>query len=220
MQKMTKIGAAALAIALGLTALGTGIQSGTHAATPAAKPAAAVPLTGAWTVDGTHTNVGFSIRHLGISTVRGRFSDVSGNIVANAAHPEKSSVSFTIQATSVDTDNKMRDDHLRGADFFDVAKYPQITFQSTKVAKGKGGGYVATGNLTMHGVTKAVSLPFNIDGPIKDPFGGTRFGLETQTKLNRHDYGVGATGMFSGDSAVGSDVNVTISLEATAAKKA
>ncbi len=216
MLKITKFGVAALAAVAGLAMLAAGNGTETRAQAPAAAP----PLTGTWTVDGAHTNVGFSIRHLGISTVRGRFSDVAGTIVANAAHPEKSSVNFTIQATSIDTDNKMRDDHLRSDAFFDVAKYPQITFQSTRVDKAKRGGYVAVGNLTIHGVTRPVSLPFHIDGPIKDPFGGVRFGLETQTRLNRHDFGVGATGMFSGDSAIGSDVDVTISLEATAAKPA
>lgn len=217
MRNSRKFGAAGLAMALGFTMMADGMSAGTHAAPPAAK-AAAVPLTGAWSVDAVHTNVGFAIRHMGISSVRGRFSDIAGTIVANAAHPEKSSVNFTIQTKSINTDMPMRDDHVRSAAFLDVAKYPQITFQSTRVTKTKGGGYLVAGNLTMHGVTKPIVLPFQISGPIKDPMGSARFGLETQTHLDRHSYGVGSTSLFSGDSAIGSDVDVTISLEAVPAK--
>jgi polyisoprenoid-binding protein YceI len=176
-------------------------------------------LTGNWTIDPAHTNVNFGIRHFGISQVRGRFDDLAGTIVTDAAHPEKSSVSVTNQTTSVNTHVKMRGDDLRSANYFDVTKYPQITFQSTKIEKGKNGGFIADGNLTMHGVTKTVALPFHISGPIKDPFGGTRFGLETEVHLNRIDYGVGnGQTLANGDFAVGNDVDVIISVEAVLAK--
>ena len=178
-----------------------------------------MPLTGTWAVDPAHTNVNFSIRHFGISQVHGRFDDLAGTIVADAAHPEKSSVQFTIQTASVNTNVKMRDDDLRSPNYFDAAKYPQITFQSTRIERGRRGSFVADGNLTIHGVTKPVALPFHVAGPIKDPFGGTRFGLETETHVNRLDYGVGnGQRLTTGDFAVGNDVDVVISLEAIPAK--
>ena len=205
------------AAAFGLTLVGawTGSRSGVQAQAPAA----AIPLTGTWTIDPAHTNVNFGIRHFGISQVRGRFDDVAGTIVADAAHPEQSSVQVTIQSASINTNVKMRDDDLRSANYFDAAKYPQITFQSTKVEKAKDGGFIADGNLTIHGVTKTVALPFHVSGPIKDPFGGTRFGLETEVHLNRIDYGVGnGQTIANGDFAEGKDVDVVISVEAVPAK--
>ncbi len=220
MQKTKTLSAAAAATALGLALAGAWNIAGTRvqAQTPAA-PGTPIPLTGSWTIDPMHTNVNFSIRHFGISQVRGRFDDVAGTITADAAHPENSSVQVTIQATSINTNVKMRDDDLRSDHYFDAAKYPQITFQSTKIEKGKNGAFVADGNLTIHGVTKEVTLPFRVVGPIKDPFGGTRFGLETETHINRIDYGVGnGQTLANGDFAVGNDVDVIISLEAVPAK--
>ena len=209
----TKLGALAAATAFGLTLAGvwTSSQSPAHAQAKAAQ----VPLTGTWAVDPMHTNVNFAIRHFGLSQVRGRFDDVAGTIVADAAHPDKSSVQITIQTTSINTNVKMRDDDLRSDHYFDAAKYPQITFQSTKIERGRAGGFVADGDLTIHGVTKTVALPFHVAGPIKDPFGANRFGLETEVHLNRLDYGVGNGQLLpSGDMAIGNDVDVVISLEA------
>ena len=213
----TKLRAALGAAAFGLALAGAWTSSlpGVHADAPAA----AIPLTGNWTIDPAHTNVNFGIRHFGISQVRGRFDDVAGTIVADAAHPEKSSVSVTIQTASINTNVKMRDDDLRSANYFDATKYPQITFQSTKIEKGKNGGFIADGDLTIHGVTKTVALPFHVSGPIKDPFGGTRFGLETEVHLNRTDFGVGnGQTIADGDFAEGKDVDVVISVEAVPAK--
>ncbi|HEY3268963.1 MAG TPA: YceI family protein [Armatimonadota bacterium] len=212
---------AAAGLALGLAALGNWSAPATHAQTPGLASAPIAPLTGAWAVDPAHTNVNFAIRHFGISTVRGRFDDIAGAISADAAHPENSSVQFTMQAASVDTNVKMRDDDLRSANYFDVAKYPTLTFQSTKVRKGKRGSYVADGDLTIHGVTKAISLPFRVSGPIRDAFGGSRIGLETGIRLNRTDFGVGGTDkLANGAMDIGTDVDVTISLEAIPAKPA
>ena len=169
-------------------------------------------VAGTWTVDPAHTDIGFAIRHMGISTVRGRFDDVSGTIVANPKHVEKSSVTFTIQTASIDTFVKMRDDDLRSASYFDAAKYPTITFVSTSVQKGSKGKYLATGNLTMHGVTKQVSMQFDLNGPVT-LMGSTRIGATSEIHLQRLDYGIGPTLPI-----LGNDVDVTISLEASAAK--
>lgn len=183
------------------------------------KPApTAPPLTGTWAIDPAHTNVNFAVRHMGISTVRGRFDDVSGSIVADAAHPEKNSVEVTIQTASIDTDIKMRDDHLRSPEFLEVEKYPTMTFRSSKVEKRKG-GFVARGTLTLHGTSREVDLPFRVAGPINDPHSGARFGVETQLRLNRQDYGVKYHQILdSGALAIANDVDITISLEAVPAK--
>ncbi|HVK06865.1 MAG TPA: YceI family protein [Armatimonadaceae bacterium] len=220
--------AAALALGLGLASGWNApeLRAQTPAATvrtaAVAAAQASVPLTGTWNIDTAHTNVNFAIGHMGISTVRGRFDEVAGTIVADAANPEKSSVQVTIQTASIDTDVKMRDDHLRSPDFFDAAKYPQITFRSTRVEKAaNGGGFVAHGDLTMHGVTKRVALPFKVAGPIKDSAAGGRIGVETRLRLNRQDYGIKYhQALDNGALAVANDVDVTISLEAVPAKTA
>lgn len=211
---------AVAAASLGLIAFGGWTAGDARAQTPAAKAAAPVPSTGTWTIDPAHSNVNFAIRHMGISTVRGRFDDVAGTIVADAANPEKSSVQVTIKTASIDTDIKMRDDHLKSPDFLDAAKYPEITFRSTRIEKRQNGGFVAHGNLTMHGVTKPVALPFKVAGPIADPQAGGRFGVETQVRLNRQDYGIKYGQVLgNGALAIANDVDVTISLEAVPARK-
>ncbi|HEY3331845.1 MAG TPA: YceI family protein [Capsulimonadaceae bacterium] len=194
-------------------------KSKAPAARPAAKVVAKAPakpaLDGAWTVDAAHTSVNFSIKHMSISTVHGRFADVSGAIVANSKDLAKSSVQFTIKTDSISTDQAQRDAHLKSADFFDVATYPTITFQSTKIVK-TDAGYTAIGNLTMHGVTKVIRLPFTIEGPAEFPAGTLRFGLAASTTIKRSDYGVGSTKFTA---VLGDDVPVDISLEATQTKK-
>jgi len=176
----------------------------------------AIPLSGTWNIDPMHTSATFNIRHMGLSNVQGRFDEISGTIVANEEHPELSSVEVTIPATSVDTDVKMRDDDLRGEHYLDVAKYPTITFKSTSVKHNKDSRYTAVGDLTIHGVTKQISLPFDVYGPIKDPFGSPRFGLSTAIIVNRLDYGVGPTDkLAAGQLAVGENVNIHLNVEGT-----
>lgn len=218
MKKTKNIVAGITATVLTLTLIGAWNSSQTPARAENTA-GAAPPITGTWAVDPAHTNINFSIRHFGISQVHGRFDDFAGTIVADGAHPEKSSVQFSIQTAGINTNVKMRDDDLRSANYFDAAKYSQITFQSTSITRGRRGNFVAQGNLKIHGVTKQVALPFNVSGPIKDPFGGTRFGLETEVHVNRLDYGVGdGKKLTSGDFAIGNDVDVIISLEAVPAK--
>jgi polyisoprenoid-binding protein YceI len=219
MQRTMKFSALAAAGAMGLFLLGNVPGPVSHALAPApAVKTAVAPLTGTWTIDPAHTNVNFGIRHLGISTVRGHFDDVAGTIVANAARPEKSSVRVTIKTASVDTGIAMRDNHLKTADFFDAEKHPEITFESTKVTKSRN-GFTARGNLTLHGVTREVALPFQVKGPVNDGMGNDRIGIETRVKLDRRDYGMTyGSKLANGSLDVGNDVDVTISLEAIPAK--
>jgi len=189
------------------------------AASPAAKPV--LQTSGTWVIDPAHTNVNFAVGHLGISTVRGRFDDVAGSIVADAEKPANSSVKVTIKTASINTGVKMRDDHLRSADFFDAAKHPEITFVSTRIEEVGNGGFVAHGNLSMHGVTRPIALPFKVAGPIPDRKAGARIGIETQVRLNRQDYGIKYGQVLeNGALAITNDVDVTISLEAVPAPPA
>ena len=168
----------------------------------------------AWKIDGSHTQAGFSVKHFMISTVRGDFDKTEGKVMLDEADITRSSVEATIDMASVSTRDEKRDTHLKGADFFDVAKFPTLTFKSTKVEKA-GDGLKVTGDLTMKGVTKPVVL--DVTGPtkeMKDPWGNTRRGVSATGKLNRKDFGVSY-----GPDAVVSDM-VTITIEAELIKEA
>jgi polyisoprenoid-binding protein YceI len=186
----------------------------------AAAPAASKPsLAGVWTIDPLHTQVDFTIQHMLISEVQGRFADLGGTIVADPANLRKSSVNFTIQAASIDTQVAMRDKDLRSKTYFDVDTYPTITFVSTKIVKARPGSadpYLAYGNLTIKGVTQPIVLPFTINGPIIDPRKTPRFGLLSHITIDRTKFGVGG----AGSAMLGTNVKIDISLEATPAKKA
>jgi len=162
-----------------------------------------------WQLDPPHSSAQFSVRHLGVSTVRGAFTKVSGMVQYDAANPGKSSLQATIEAASVDTRVEMRDNDLRSPNYLDVQKYPTITFQSKKIEAAGAGKLRVTGDLTIHGITKEVVL--DVDGPtpaIKDPWGNQRMGASAATKINRMDFGVaGAPGM------VGDEISITLDLE-------
>lgn len=141
--------------------------------------------------DVAHSNVGFSVPILGgLSQVRGKFTDFTVSITFDDADITKSSVSAVIKAASVDTGIQRRDDHLRNADFFDVEKFPEITFQSSRVEKKGPRDYVAHGTFTMHGVSKEIALPFTLNGVRKSPDGKTAIGITARTSINRKDYGI------------------------------
>jgi polyisoprenoid-binding protein YceI len=142
-------------------------------------------------IDTAHSNVGFSIPIMGgLSQVRGKFTDFTVAIVYDDADVTRSSVNATIKATSIDTGIERRDAHLRTADFFDVEKFPEITFKSSRVEK-KGKQLIAHGTFTMHGVSKEIALPFTINGVSKDPkTGKTTLGVTARTSLKRSDYGI------------------------------
>ena len=172
-----------------------------------------------WNIDTAHTQAGFSVKHFTISSVRGDFDKTSGKVVLDEADVTKSSVEATIEVASISTRDEKRDGHLKSPDFFDAAKFPTITFKSTKVEKA-GEGLKVTGDLTMHGVTKPVVLDVtSLTKEMKDPYGNTRRAVSATAKLNRKDFGVS----YGPDAVVSDNVGLTIEAElikeAPAAKK-
>jgi polyisoprenoid-binding protein YceI len=145
-------------------------------------------LAGAWNIDAAHSSVGFKVRHFFAKTT-GNFRQFEGTIHFDPAQPEKASVQATIQATSIDTANDDRDKHLRSADFFDVEKFPTLTFQSTKVEK-KGEELLVTGDLTIKGVTKSVTFPIEFHGAGPTPWGSQSAGFSAELKIDRKEFGV------------------------------
>jgi polyisoprenoid-binding protein YceI len=179
--------------------------------TALAMAATAAAQAGTWQIDPNHTAAQFSVKHLGVSTVRGAFTKVTGTAKHDPADPSKDSLEATIDANSVDTRVEMRDKDLRSPNFLDVQKYPTITFHSKQVKVVGPGKLQFAGDLTIHGVTKEVVL--DVDGPsapIKDPWGNQRIGTSASTKITRQDFGVnGAPGV------VGDEITITIDTELT-----
>ncbi len=175
-----------------------------------------IKASGNYTVDTAHTTVGFDIVHMGLSQVHGRFTGLTGSVVDDASDLTNGHVDFTIQTSTIDTAVAPRDHHLSSPDFFDVAKYPTITFKSSKIAK-LGDQYVAYGALTIKDVTKQITIPFKHYGPIKDPFGGTRVGVVADPiTIKRSDYHVAWNQKLGdGTPVVADEVSVKLSLEAT-----
>ena len=165
-------------------------------------------------IDPSHTAVQFSVRHMMISNVRGEFTKLSGKATGDVANPTAATVEATIDAASIDTRDAKRDEHLRGADFLDTAKFPTITFKSTKVEKA-GDAWKLTGDLTLHGVTKPVVLDVtNVTPPTKDPWGNTRIGAQATTKINRRDFGIVFNKTLDGGGLlVGDEIAITIDVE-------
>jgi polyisoprenoid-binding protein YceI len=162
-----------------------------------------------WQIDPNHTAAQFSVRHMGISTVRGAFTKVSGSAQYDPADPSKTAVEATIDAASVDTRVTMRDDDLRSPNYFEVAKYPTITFKSKSVQDAGAGKLKIVGDLTIHGVTKEVAL--DVDGPsapVTDPKGNSHVGASASTTVKRTDFGVG-----SSNPMIGEDITITIDVE-------
>lgn len=169
-----------------------------------------------WNLDTTHTQVGFSVKHMAISTVRGRFTRFSGAGETNEAGA-LTKATFTIDATSIDTNQEQRDAHLRSADFFDVEQYPTLSFESTEIEQ-DGTEIEITGNFTMHGVTRSVTLRGETTPVVKDPWGMTRTALTLEGKLNRKDWGlVWNTALEFGGVMVSEEVKLSLELEAVAA---
>ena len=165
-------------------------------------------------IDKAHSTFGFTVQHLMVSTVPGSFADYSGVVNFDKENIANSSIDVTIQSASINTNVPKRDEHLRSADFFDASKFPEIVFKSTKIA-GEGTDYVITGQLTLHGVTKEVSVPVTIQGPVKNPMGGDVIGISGAFTLNRQDYGVKWNkDMDAGGVVVSDVVKVTINIEA------
>jgi polyisoprenoid-binding protein YceI len=176
------------------------------------------PLTATtttWQIDPQHTAAGFSVKHMMISTVRGQFKGVTGTVNWDDQDISKSVIDVTIDATTVDTSEPKRDDDLKSANFFDVAKYPTITFKSKKIEQVSAGKLKVTGDLTVHGTTKEVVL--DVEGPsvaVKDPWGNTRAAVNATTQINRQEFGIKWNNKLDGGGLVVSDdVNITIDLE-------
>ena len=174
-------------------------------------------LAATWQIDPAHSNVSFSVRHMMVSNVRGEFTKVSGTVEGDEKAPAQATITATIDATSISTREAKRDEHLKSADFLDVAKYPTITFKSKKIESSGSGQFKVTGDLTLHGVTKEVVLDVSdVTQPIKDPMGKTRAGAHATTKIDRKDFGVNwSKAMDGGGLVVGDDVAITIDVEAT-----
>ena len=167
-----------------------------------------------YTIDPAHSTAGFKVRHMMVANVRGEFSKVSGTVVVDPDAPENSRVEAHIDAASIHTRDEQRDAHLKSADFLDVEKFPEITFVSKKIA-GADGEWKITGDLTIHGVTKQVTL--DVEGPspeVKDPWGNVKSGASAVTKINRKDFGlVWNVGLETGGLLVGEEVAITLELE-------
>ncbi len=146
-------------------------------------------ITGDYTVDASHTQVGFQARHAMVTNVRGAFKEFEGTAHVDAANPANSKVELTIAANSVDTGAADRDGHLASADFFDVEQFPNITFSSTSVER-DGDDWAITGDLTIKGISKPVTIDFEFVGSAQDPFGNTRIGFEGEVAVNRKDWGL------------------------------
>jgi polyisoprenoid-binding protein YceI len=170
-----------------------------------------------YTIDPAHSTADFKVRHLMVSNVRGEFSGVSGTVTVDPANPANSSINARIDANTIQTRDAQRDAHLKSADFFDVEKFPEITFVSKSVSKLGDDEYKVTGDLTIHGVTKEVVL--DVEGPtseVKDPWGNVKIGASAKTKINRKDFGLiwNAT-LETGGMLVGEDVSIQLDLELT-----
>ena len=181
--------------------------------------AATVPgyVAGTWEIDPVHSEVGFVARHMMVSKVRGRFTSFSGELVLGE-DPLQSSVTATIDLTSIQTGNEQRDQHIRSADFFEVETYPTMTYASTGIREDED-GFVLEGELTLKGVTRSVPLKLELNGFGPDPFGGTRAGFTASGEINRRDFGVNFSAPMETGGVVVSD-KVTIQLEIEAVLKA
>ena len=166
-----------------------------------------------YTIDAAHSEVGFSVKHMVVSTVRGNFTEFSGKIFYDENEIGNSSVEGVIKTASINTGNSKRDDHLRNSDFLDAANHPEILFKTTKVEK-KGDGFVAYGEMTMRGVTKEIALDFEITGKVTDPWGNERVGLEARGVINRQDFGISwNNSLDNGGVVVSNEVKLLIQAE-------
>ena len=171
------------------------------------------PATTTWQIDPAHTDVEFSVRHLMLSNVKGRFSTVSGTVTLGEDH-ERPAVDVTIDTASIDTRNQMRDDHLRSADFFHSGEYPVMSFKSRELTGDPYDGFTLSGDLTIRGVTKPVQLKGMLEGRGNDPWGNERLGYSVSGKIDRRDFGLTWNqALEAGGVAVGHDVKITINTE-------
>ena len=171
-----------------------------------------------WNIDGTHSSINFSIRHMVISKVRGRFASFTGTLNLDDTDAARSVVEATLDATSIDTNMPQRDTHLRSPDFFDVEKYPALAFRSTRIEKVDGAGYRLVGELTIRDVTREVSLDVESGGRAKDPWGNERIGFVARAVIDRKDFGLGWNQVLeAGGVLVGDRVDIELDVQAVRA---
>ena len=172
-----------------------------------------------WNLDPVHSAIAFSIRHLAISKIKGKFKDFEAKMVFDGKSVENGSAEFTIQVASIDTENEKRDNHLKSSDFFGAEENPTITFKSKKISAVKDGKFQITGDMTMRGVTKEVTFDCELHGVVQGPGGNTRAGFSAETTINRHDFGVSwSKTLDAGGLIVGNDVKLSLELEFIEAK--
>lgn len=168
-----------------------------------------------WAIDGAHSNIGFKVRHMMVSWTRGNFGTAEGTVTIDGKDLKTLKVDVTIDTSSIDTDNEKRDEHLKSADFFDVETFPTMTFKSTKVKPQKGGTFDLVGDLTLHGVTKSVTL--KADGfvdAMTDPWGNVKTGTSASVTINRADFGLTWNkALETGGLVVGEDVHIQLDIE-------
>ena len=168
-----------------------------------------------WDLDLVHSSINFSVRHLMVSKVHGRFSSWSGSLSFDPSNPTSGQADIQIDATSIDTRDAQRDGHLKSADFLETEKYPQIAFKSTSVERKSGDNFTLHGDLTIHGTTKPITLEAEYSGYAKDPWGGERIGFSAQTSINRKDFGLAWNqALETGGILVGEKVDIQIEVEA------
>jgi polyisoprenoid-binding protein YceI len=176
-------------------------------------------LSGSYTIDPAHSRIGFVARHAMVTKVRGAFNDFTGAVTLDGANPENSTATVTIKAASIDTRNGQRDQHLRSNDFLAMDEYPEITFVSTGARRSGAEEFELTGDLTVRGVTRQVTIPFSYEGSATDPFGNFRAGFEGSVTINRKDYGVTWNAALEGGGVLVSD-KVTLEFEISAVRNA
>jgi len=168
-----------------------------------------------WDFDLSHSSVNFHVRHLMVSKVHGRFSKWTGTLALDEQDLTRSHLGVTIDATSIDTKDEKRDAHLRSPDFLDVEKFPTLTFKSTSITRDGDDEYKVVGDLTIHGVTKQVTLAVEGGSFVKDPWGGTRTGFSAKTAINRKEFGLGwNVALEAGGFLVGDKLEITLEIEA------
>jgi polyisoprenoid-binding protein YceI len=176
-------------------------------------------LTGTYALDTSHSRIGFVARHAMVTKVRGSFNEFQGTATIDGANPSNSTVTVDLDVASIDTRNAQRDEHLRTNDFLDSASHPKITFRSTSVTHDGGDDFQVTGDLTIRGVTKAITIPLEFQGSAVDPFGNTRIGFEGSVVINRKDWGVSYNAALeTGGVLIGE--KITLEFELSAIKQA
>jgi polyisoprenoid-binding protein YceI len=172
-----------------------------------------------YAIDHPHTTVGFSVKHMVITSVKGKFNEFDGAIMYDENDLTKTAVTGSIAVASINTGNEKRDSHLKSEEFFHAEKHPEITFASKRVIK-REDGYVMIGDLTMRGVTKEIEIPFQVVGKITDPMGNIRIGIQARATINRQDFGVSwSKALEGGGLIVGNDVKIELDVEAIMAKE-